>query len=156
MCLAAHLIVRMSRILTSRLLCPAPANAMMASRCSCPSPAGPGALMGALLTCGSEAIPVLVRPCSLMELRAALCLPPPQAASSRSSSHHIRGICMFARAPRKLFHPRVLSRLCLSTLWLLRAQALFQRCSSVCGRMVFFSLLCCPVYCCPRILPTRS
>ena len=31
----AHLTVRMSRILKSRLRCPAPAKAMMASRCSC-------------------------------------------------------------------------------------------------------------------------
>ena len=34
----------------------------------------------ASLTCGSEAVPVLLRPCSLTALRAALHLPPPQAA----------------------------------------------------------------------------
>ena len=30
----------------------------------------PGALMGASLTCGSEAIPVLLRHCSIIALRA--------------------------------------------------------------------------------------
>ena len=37
---------------------------------------GPGALMGVSRTCGSDAMPVLLRPCSLIAPRAALYLPP--------------------------------------------------------------------------------
>ena len=48
-----------------RLLCPATAKEMAASKCSCRSPAEPGALVGASLTCGSDAIPVLLRPRAL-------------------------------------------------------------------------------------------
>ena len=47
-----------------RLLWPAPAKETRASKCSCRSPVGPGALTGANLTCGSDARPVLLRPCS--------------------------------------------------------------------------------------------
>ena len=39
--------------------------------------------MGASLTCGSDAIPDLLRPCSLMAPRAALYLPPKQHALPR-------------------------------------------------------------------------
>ena len=65
--------------------------------------------MGASLTCGSDTIPVLLRPCSLIALRAALYLPPPQAR--RAASAHpalvgwvpepelrgIRGVVQFFR-----------------------------------------------------------
>ena len=43
----AHVTVRMSRILESRLFRPGPAKAMTACRCSCLSPVCPRALMGA-------------------------------------------------------------------------------------------------------------
>ena len=49
-----------------------PAKETIASKCSCRSPGGPGAPTCASLTCGSNAIPVLLRPCSLIALRAAL------------------------------------------------------------------------------------
>ena len=55
----AHLIVRMSGPRNKR-----PAKETMASKCSCRSLVCPGALMGVSLTCGSNAIPVLLRPCS--------------------------------------------------------------------------------------------
>ena len=67
-----HFTVRMSRILKGLLFYPAPAKAMMASRCSYRSPRWPWALS---LTCGSEAILVLLRPCSLMALRTVSYLP---------------------------------------------------------------------------------
>ena len=73
--LAAHLIVRISRPQNKRLLWPAPVKETMASRCSWRSPAGPGALIGDSLTWGSEAIPVLLRPCSLIALRTSLYRP---------------------------------------------------------------------------------
>ena len=41
---------------------------------------GAWALVGVSLTCGSEAIIVLLRPCFLTAQRAALSLPPSQAA----------------------------------------------------------------------------
>ena len=41
---------------------------------------GPGALMGANLTCGSEAILLSLRPCSLIAPGEVLYLLPPQAA----------------------------------------------------------------------------
>ena len=73
----AHFIVRMSSPRNRRLLSPAPAKEMTASRCSCRSPVGPSELMGASLTCGSDAMPVLLRPCSLIASCAALYLPFP-------------------------------------------------------------------------------
>ena len=39
-----------------------PAKETMASRCSCRSPVGPGALMGASFTCGADEMPDLLRP----------------------------------------------------------------------------------------------
>ena len=54
-----------------RLLWPAPAKETMASKCYCRSQVGPGALTGDRLTCGSEAVPVLTQPCSLIAHRAA-------------------------------------------------------------------------------------
>ena len=68
----AHLIVRMLGPRNKRAFWPAPAKETMASKCSCRSPVGPGALISDSLTCGSEAIPVLFRPCSLIALGAAL------------------------------------------------------------------------------------
>ena len=79
----AHFIVRMSSPRNKHLLWPGPANETMASRCSCSSPVDPGALMGASLTCGSDARPVLLRPCSLTALRAALYLSPPPSNPRR-------------------------------------------------------------------------
>ena len=80
---------RTSRTQNIRHLCPALTKAMIASRCSCRSPKGTGGLMGARLTCRSDATPVLLRPCSLMALEASLHLPPLQfarAAWARSAS----------------------------------------------------------------------
>ena len=68
----AHLIVRMSSPRNQRLLWPAPAKETMASRCSCRSLEGPGALFGDSLTWSSEAIPVLLRPCSLIARQCRL------------------------------------------------------------------------------------
>ena len=59
---------------------------MIASRCSCRSPVSPGPLMGANLTCGSDAIPVMLRPCYLIAVRAALYLPPPQAIHAAAAN----------------------------------------------------------------------
>ena len=73
----AHLTVKTLRTLIIRLLCPAPANATIASKLSCLAPEDPGALTGASLTCGSDATPVLLRPFSPMTLRASLYLSPP-------------------------------------------------------------------------------
>ena len=71
----AHLVLRVSRPRNRHLLCPTPATVTTASRCSCRSPVGPGAVMGAKLTYGSDAVPVLLRPCcSLTAPRAALYL----------------------------------------------------------------------------------
>ena len=47
-------------------------------------PEGPRALIGARLTCGSDAIPVLLRPCSVIPLRANLYRPPLQASATRA------------------------------------------------------------------------
>ena len=41
--------------------------------------------MGASLTCDNDAMPILLRPCSLIALRAALYLPPLQAARAASA-----------------------------------------------------------------------
>ena len=41
--------------------------------------------MGDSLTWNSEAIPVLLRPCSLIALRASLYRPPPQAVCAAST-----------------------------------------------------------------------
>ena len=68
----AHLIERMSRPPNRRHLWPAPAKETMASRCSCRSAVGPGALIGDNLTWGNEAMPVLLRPCCLIALLASL------------------------------------------------------------------------------------
>ena len=81
----AHLTVRISRPRSKRFLWPAPAKETMASRCSCRSPVGPGALIGDSTTWCREAIPVLLRPCSLIPLRASLYRPPPQAIRAASA-----------------------------------------------------------------------
>ena len=51
----------MSTARNRRLLWPVPAKETMASRCSCRSPVGPGALIGESWTWGNEAMPVLLR-----------------------------------------------------------------------------------------------
>ena len=72
----AHRTVRKSSTLNILLLSPAQAKATRASRCSCRSPVGRGALMGASSTCGSEEIPVLLRPtCCLSRIPCFLRLP---------------------------------------------------------------------------------
>ena len=89
LCLRAHLTARKSWTLKSRLRWPAPAKAMMASRCSCRSSEGPGALVCVTLTSGSDAIPVLLRlslSLSQRASRASLYLPPLQAARSPCAS----------------------------------------------------------------------
>ena len=85
----AHLRVIMSSSRNKRFFWPNAAKETTASRCSCRSPVEPGELIGDSLTCGSESIPVLFQPCSLLALRAALYLPPPQAIRStpRRSPH---------------------------------------------------------------------
>ena len=85
----AHLIVRMSRLRNRRLLWPVPANETVASRCSCRSPVGPGVLFGDILTWGNEAMPVLLRPCSLIALRACLSLH--QAIRAASAHSELEG-----------------------------------------------------------------
>ena len=59
---------------------PAPAMATMASRCSCRSPGGPGALTGASLMCGSEEKPVLLRASLRMSRVTCLCCFPSSCA----------------------------------------------------------------------------
>ena len=82
----------------SRLLCLAPAKEMIASRCSCRSPVGPGALMGASLTCGTHAIPVLLRPCSPPLRSALLCTC--HLSRQHAPLQHIRQWWDAFRAPR--------------------------------------------------------
>ena len=55
--------------------------------------------MGDSLTCGTEAIPVLVRPCSLIALRADLYLPPLQAICAASVHSALSRMSSNARAP---------------------------------------------------------
>ena len=123
-----HSTFRTSRTLNMRLLRPVPAKAMIASRCSCRSSEGAGDV-------------------SLMAPRVSLHLPPPQAARAACAHSPSVGcvprlrlpvLPLFSCAPRR------------------EAQALLPRCSSVCGRIVFFSLFCCPVCCWPRIHLMRS
>ena len=66
---------------------PSPAKEMIAPRCSCRSPVGPGALMDASLTCGSDTVPVLLWPCSLMAPTAALHLPLHAALAASAHSN---------------------------------------------------------------------
>ena len=80
----AHRRVRISSTLNMLLHCPAPAMATMASRCSCRSPGGPGALTGASLMCGSEEKPVLLRASLRMSRVTCLCCFPSSCALPRS------------------------------------------------------------------------
>ena len=56
--------------------------------------------MDASLTCGSDTIPVLLWPCSLMAPAAALHLPPLHAALAASAHSNAGGMSAEARAPR--------------------------------------------------------
>ena len=118
---------------------------------------GSWALTGARVTCGSGAIQVLLRLCSLTALRAVLYLPPLQAArvaQARSAfdgcvswpEHRgIRAVAQcfrysvepIAAAPTSPFMALPIDPLAV------RAQALLPRGSSVCGCAVFLSLVCC-------------
>ena len=140
----------LSRILKSRLHRPAPAKAMTASRCSCYSPEGLGHSC-ASSTWGSDAIPVLLRPSVyLPPLQAArapcsvpvVCVPRPEFQGVEAVVHSFLYYFVPAAPP-----PTSPFTTLLSDLLAVRAQGLLLRCSSVCGRFVFFSLFCCPVCC---------
>ena len=94
-----HLTVWMLRTLESRLRCPAPAKAMIASRCSCRSPKGPGALMCASLTWGA----MLFLSCCALTLSQHH-LPKPQAARAACARSvpvgvYLGRLSVFCRAP---------------------------------------------------------
>ena len=104
--------------------------------------------MGASLTCGSDATPVLLRPCSLIALRAALYLPPLHATRAASPLSALVG-----RVPKPtllgikgcgpilpdnllspvLLHPTSPFIAELMDPLAVRSQARLPRCSSVCG-----------------------
>ena len=83
-----------------RLLWPAPAKETTASRCSCRSPVGPGALIGDSLTWGNEAIPVLLP--TLLPHRAPRQFVSPSAPgdSGRLGALRTGGMSSNARTPR--------------------------------------------------------
>ena len=95
----AHLIVRMSRHRNRRLLWPAPARATMASKCSCLTPVGPGALIGDSLTWGNEG--TCFAP-SLLPHRAPrqFVAPSTPGDSGRIGTLRTGGMSSNARAPR--------------------------------------------------------
>ena len=66
---------------------------MTASKCYCRSPVGAGALMGASLTCGSDEIPFLLRPCSIKAPPAALYLPSLHATRDAWAFPHWKDEC---------------------------------------------------------------
>ena len=68
----AHRTVSTSSTRNNRLLRPAPAKAITASRRTCRSPVGPGELMGASVACGNEESPVLFRSRTCLSARAAV------------------------------------------------------------------------------------
>ena len=59
---------------------------------------GPGALIGVIVTCGSEAAPVLLRPCSLTSAAGCLVSASAPGCLSRMSPLRVRGMCILARA----------------------------------------------------------
>ena len=70
--------------------------------------------MGDSLTCGSDAVPVLLHPCSLIALRAATYVLPPWARwdefrSPRSAGSGLCSSSFDSRPSLALLHPRVLS-----------------------------------------------
>ena len=149
----AHLIVRMSSPRNKRLLWLAPAKETMASRCSCRSPVGPGALVGNSLTCVSEAIPVMVRPCTLIAGRASLYRPPPQAIWAASAHSALVGCVLMpelrgmrAAVPRSAAHQ---SRhgFADGSSGCQGAGSRFPRCSSVCDCTLLAVLRSGPEFC---------
>ena len=159
--------VRLSKTLTLNglLFCPAPAKAMMASRCSCRSPVGPKALIemwersdsclpAALFSHGAAGCFVSTStPSCLTRLSSALegCAPWPELRRIKAVLQCFRHSAdPVAAPPTSSFMALLIDPL---AVW---AQALFPRCSSVCGCINFFVLPCCPVCSCPRILPMTS
>ena len=166
----AHLIARTTSSRNKRLLWPASAKETMASRCSCRSSVGLGALVGDSLTCGSDAIPVLLRPFSLIALRAILYLPAHQAIRAASAHSATGGMCSNAklRGVRAVVQflrqsaepcaapPTSLLMALLMEPRAVGAQARFPRCSSVCGCTVLLVLRSGPDLCWTKTLETRS
>ena len=104
--------------------------------------------MGASWTCGSDAIPVLLRPCSLTALDAVFFLPPLPSNTRRLGTFRASGMSSGARPPRDQgCGPSTVGR---------AAQARFPRCSSVCGCTTRFLLRTGPECCCSNILPMSS
>ena len=68
--------------------------------------------MGASLTCGSDANPALLRPCSLIALRAALYLPPLPGNTRCLVTFSIGGMSSEARASRNQVCGPFLSTVC--------------------------------------------
>ena len=113
---------------------PAPAKETMAFKWSCRSPVGTRTLTGEGLTCGSDVIPVLLRPCSLIVLRScclgALCAtrapwdegcgPVPAAVSGTLG-------CTSLLSPTSPFMALMMDPQAV------KAHARFPRCSSVCS-----------------------
>ena len=119
------------------------------------------------LTRGSGAMPVLLRPCSIIALPPALYLPPPQApraALVRSALvawipepelRGIRAVVQFFRQsaehcaapPTSPFMALLMDPLAV------KAQARFQRFSSVCGCIIRFLLRSGPECCCLNTSP---
>ena len=158
----AHLAVRISKILKSRLRCPAPAEAMMASRCSCRSPSRLGALMGPSLTwverCDSCLAASLLSHCiagflaSASTPDCACCLGSLHACGHRPELLGIRAVvqrflCFAAPAAPPPTSP---SMALLIDPLAVRAQALLPRCSSA---AVLFSSQC---FFLPSVLLTQS
>ena len=79
---------------------PAPARETTASKCSCLSSVGPGALTGDSWTCGSEAIPVLFRP--LLPHRAP-CRFVPSTTPGNSRRLDALRTCGMSRGMRAVF-----------------------------------------------------
>ena len=160
----SHIIVRMSRPRNKRLW-PAPAKETMTPTCSCRSPVGPKTLMGASLTCGIDATPVLLRPCSLIAPRAALYLPPLQSIRAASALSAVVGVSASARlrgsrAVAQFFQQSAELRRSTHESFpgfaAVRAQARFPRRSFVCGCIVRFVVRSGPECCCPYILEMSS
>ena len=103
----------MSSARNRHLFCPTPAKEMIASRCSCGSLVQPGEVMGASLTCGSDAITCFAAP---LIPHAPRCFVPTASPSSTRCFGTFRtgGLSSGARAPRNQGSRSVLSTICLS------------------------------------------
>ena len=134
----AHFTVRLSRILKSHLFFPAPVQAMMASRCSCRSSAGPAALTRASLTCGSEAISCLAA-CLLSHGATGCHVPAPSPSCARCLSSFC--FCGYLPPP-ELRGIRAVVQCRRSTLWVRGDTRAFH---AVLQSMAtfFFSVFCC-------------